>query len=60
MARGSYELRNYGLLILLTISWNSPERWLEGQAVPLAVAAARSMAKSHRGPRTDRYKWGEL
>ena len=30
---------NYGLLILLTISWNSPERWLEGQAVPLAVAA---------------------
>lgn len=30
---------NYLLLIFLTISWNSPDRWLEGQAMPLACAA---------------------
>mmetsp|Transcript_76598 Transcript_76598/g.183512 ORF Transcript_76598/g.183512 Transcript_76598/m.183512 type:complete len:466 (+) Transcript_76598:34-1431(+) len=31
---------NYVLLVVLTISWNAPERWLAGQALPLAAAAA--------------------
>ncbi|CAK9040218.1 Protein ApaG [Durusdinium trenchii] len=30
---------NYALLIFVTISWNSPQRWLDGQALPMVCFA---------------------